>query len=203
MTSFALSTFLTLFVTLDPVGVSPVFVSVAGDRQPDEQRLIARKAVAAAGAILVGFGLVERPLFQYIGVSVAALRVVGGVVLFKVAFEMITAVRKRRTKAESREAEERDDVSIFPLAIPVVAGPGSIAIIMVLVADNPGDASRTGVVFAALVSVLLFVWLSFRVSAEISRVLEETGINVVSRVLGIVLAALAVQMITDGVLGLL
>ena len=203
MTSFALSTFLTLFVILDPVGVSPVFVSLAGDRKPEEQRVIARKAVVVAGTILVGFGLVGRPLFQYIGVSVDALRVAGGVVLFKVAFEMITAARKRRTKAESREAEERDDVSIFPLAIPVVAGPGSIATIMVLVANNPGDIPRTGVIFAALVLVLVVVWVGFRISAGISRVLGETGINVISRVLGVILAALAVQMMADGVLGLL
>jgi len=156
-----------------------------------------------AGAILVGFGLGGRPLLQKNGVSVDALRVAGGVVLFKVAFEMITAARTRRTKAESREAEEKDDVSIFPLAIPVVAGPGAIATIMVLVADNPGDLSRTGVIFGALGLVLIVVWLGFRSSAGISRVLGETGINVVSRVLGVVLAALAVQMIADGVLGLL
>jgi multiple antibiotic resistance protein len=203
MTSFALATFLSLFVILDPVGVSPVFLSLVGHEPRGVQKRVALRAVLTAGLILIGFGIVGRPLFEYIGVSIDALRVAGGILLFRVAFQMIVAERRRSTKKESLEAEDREDVSIFPLAIPVVAGPGAIATVMVLVSDNGSDLARQGVILGALAVALFGVFLSFRTSAGIGRVLGATGINVVSRVLGVILAAMAVQMIGDGVHGLL
>ncbi len=202
MLEFSFTAFLSLLVIIDPLGLAPVFIGVVGDRTVEDQRRTANKAVVVAGLILFGFGLVGQPLFRYLGVSLDALRIAGGVILFKVSFDMIFAHRERQTPEEEVESHVRPDVSVFPLAIPMIAGPGAFATLLVLVAQGEGRLEYHAVVFGALAIVLAMAWVFLRLAVPITKLLGQTGVNVITRVLGIILAALAVQLVADGVIGL-
>jgi len=200
----ALRTFLTLFVVIDPVGVVPVFMALAGHRPPHAQARIARKAVVVAGVVLFGFALGGAWLLDQLEVSIDAFRVAGGILLFRIAVGMVLAAPHERERPEEEaEARERADVSVFPLAIPLIAGPGAMASMMILVGQAGADPRRLAVVFAMAIAVLLLTWVALRLSPTLGRVLRRTGVNVVTRVLGVLLAALAVQYVSDGVRGLL
>ncbi len=203
MLTFGLQAFLTMFVIIDPPGLAPIFISVVGDRPPNRQRYIARKAVVIAAVVLAAFAAGGTALFDFLGVSLEAFSIAGGILLFKIAVDMVLAQRRRQTLEEEEEAHHRDDVSVFPLAIPLITGPGAFATILVLVGQASGDAGRLGLLAAASAAVLMLAYLSLRLAAGVSRLLGRTGINVVTRVLGLILAALAVQYVADGVLGLI
>ena len=203
MTELALQAFLTLFVVVDPVGIAPVFLALAGARPKAEQARIAGRAVAVAGAVLLFFALGGPWLLGKLGISMDAFRIAGGILLFRIAVGMVLAAHERETREEEEEARERADVSVFPLAIPLIAGPGAMASTMILVGQAEADAGRLAVVFAMAVAVLLLTWLALRLASPLGRVLRRTGVNVVTRVLGVLLAALAVQYVADGVRGLL
>ena len=202
MSELALRAFLTLFV-VDPVGIAPVFIGLAGGRPSEERRRIARNAVSVAGILLLGFALFGSWLFERLGISMDAFRIAGGVLLFRIAVGMVLAAHERETREEEEEARARHDVSVFPLAIPLIAGPGALASVMILVAQAGADLRRQLVVVAMAALVLLLTWLALRLSALLGRLLHRTGVNVVTRVLGVLLAALAVQYVADGVRGLL
>jgi multiple antibiotic resistance protein len=203
LTAIAVKSFLTLLVVMDPVGLVPVFLSLASDRDIPEQRLVAQRAVAVAGFLLVAFALGGAWLLQRLGISINAFRVAGGVLLFRIAVDMVFAQHKRETKEEAAEALERRDISVFPLAIPLIAGPGALASIMILAGEARGHPAGIPVVLAMAVVVLVLSYLALRLAAPLGRVLRQTGVNVVTRVLGVLLAALAVQYVADGVKGLL
>ncbi|HVO09198.1 MAG TPA: MarC family protein [Vicinamibacteria bacterium] len=203
MSELALRAFLTLFVVVDPVGIAPVFIGLAGGRPSEERRRIARNAVSVAGILLLGFALFGSWLFERLGISMDAFRIAGGVLLFRIAVGMVLAAHERETREEEEEARARHDVSVFPLAIPLIAGPGALASVMILVAQAGADLRRQLVVVAMAALVLLLTWLALRLSALLGRLLHRTGVNVVTRVLGVLLAALAVQYVADGVRGLL
>ena len=154
MFEFAVAAFLSFLVIVDPVGLVPLFLGITANRSDAERKRIARNAVLLAGVIIILFGLGGRPLLDYLGVSIDALRIAGGVLLFKLAFDMILAHRERTTEAERDEAEEADDVTVFPLAIPLLAGPGAFATVLVFVARADGQADYLGVLLAAVVVVL-------------------------------------------------
>jgi len=199
----ALRAFLTLLVVVDPVGIAPVFLALAGGRPAVEQARIARRAVLVGGAVLFFFAVAGPWLLGRLGISMDAFRVAGGILLFRIAVGMVLAARERETPEEEEEARERSDVSVFPLAIPLIAGPGAMASTMILVGQADADGRRLGIVFAMAVAVLLLTWLALRLASPLGRVLRRTGVNVVTRVLGVLLAALAVQYVGDGVRGLL
>ncbi|HXY42205.1 MAG TPA: MarC family protein [Vicinamibacteria bacterium] len=203
MSELALRAFLTLFVVVDPIGIAPVFIALAGGRPAAERGRIARKAVAVAGVVLLGFALFGSWLFERLGISMDAFRIAGGVLLFRIAVGMVLAAHERETREEQEEARARQDVSVFPLAIPLIAGPGALASMMILVAQAGAEPRRQLVVVAMAALVLLLTWLALRLSALLGRLLHRTGVNVVTRVLGVLLAALAVQYVADGVRGLL
>jgi len=203
VSELALRAFLTLFVVVDPVGIAPVFIGLAGGRPSEERRRIARNAVSVAGILLLGFALFGSWLFERLGISMDAFRIAGGVLLFRIAVGMVLAAHERETREEEEEARARHDVSVFPLAIPLIAGPGALASVMILVAQAGADLRRQLVVVAMAALVLLLTWLALRLSALLGRLLHRTGVNVVTRVLGVLLAALAVQYVADGVRGLL
>jgi multiple antibiotic resistance protein len=127
---------------------------------------------------------------------------VSPVALFKLAFDMILAHRERTTAAEHDEAEESEDVTVFALAIPLLAGPGAFATVLVFVARADGRAEYLGLLLASVVLVLVAAWVALRLASSVTNVLGRTGINVITRVFGIILAALAVQLVADGVLSL-
>ena len=198
MTELALRAFLTLFVVVDPVGIAPVFLGLVGERARAEQQRVARKAVSVAGVVLFGFALGGDFVLAKLGISIDAFLVAGGVLLFRIAIGMVLAPpHQRETREEEEEARSRQDVSVFPLAIPLIAGPGAMASLLILVGQAGSDVRKLGVVFAMTALVLGLTWLALRLSGLLGRVLRRTGANVVTRVLGVLLAALAVQYVAD------
>jgi multiple antibiotic resistance protein len=144
-----------------------------------------------------------RELLAYLGISLDALRVAGGILLFRIATEMVFAHHERETEEEAKEALERADISVFPLAIPLIAGPGALASLLVLGAEAGRAPVGVGVVLLTAFLVLALAYFFLRAAASVRRALGRTGVNVVTRVLGILLAALAVQYVAGGVKGLL
>jgi multiple antibiotic resistance protein len=204
MTELTLRAFLTLLVVVDPVGIVPVYLGLVGDRPQAERTRVARRAVVVAGVVLFGFALGGDWLLARLGISIDAFRIAGGILLFRIAVGMVLAEpHQRETREEEEEARSRADVSVFPLAIPLIAGPGSMASLMILVGQAGSDPRRLVVVFAMTGVVLALTWLALRLAPPLGRLLGRTGVNVVTRVLGVLLAALAVQYVADGVRGLL
>ena len=198
MIELATKAFITFFVVIDPIGLVPVFLGLAGTRSDAEQTRIARKAILVAGIILFGFALVGGPLLRNMGISLDALRVAGGLLLFRIAVGMVFAQSERETPEEQEEARQRQDISVFPLAIPLIAGPGALASVLILSGEAKTAAGYAMVLLMALV-VMILAYAFLRASSRLSRVLGRTGVNVITRVLGVLLAALAVQYVADGV----
>jgi len=203
VTSFLVKAFLTLFVVIDPIGLTPIFISIAGNHSAAEQARIARRAVLVAGAIVLAFTLGGTLLLRYLGISIEAFQVAAGVLLLKIAIDMVFAQRQRETAEEEKEAQLREDISIFPLAIPLIAGPGTLASILILVSEANAYSFGLLIILAIAAVVLWMAYTFLCLSSSLSRVLGQTGINVVTRVLGVLLSALAVQYIANGVVGIL
>ncbi|HIK57004.1 MAG TPA: MarC family protein [Synechococcales cyanobacterium M55_K2018_004] len=203
MTSFILRAFLTLFVVLDPIGLVPIFMTLAGKYPAKVQMHIIRQAILVAGGILFVFALFGNNLLRYLGISVEAFQVAAGVLLLKIAVDMVFAQLQRETKAEESEAQTRTDISVFPLGTPLIAGPGALASILVLQGEAAIYPFGTAIILGITAFVLLLLYGSLAIAQPLTRWLGRTGINVISRVLGILLAALAVQYAIDGILALI
>ncbi len=203
MLEFFFKSFLTLFVVMDPVGLVPVFLGLAGDRPQKKQAQIALRAVLVAGGLLTFFFFFGQGLLGYLGISLDALKVAGGILLFRIATEMVFAQYERETEEERREALARADISVFPLAIPLIAGPGALASVLILGAEAGRVAWGPALVLLTAYFVLLLAYLFLRGAVLLRRALGRTGVNVVTRVLGLILAGLAVQYVAEGVKGLL
>ena len=195
--------FLTLFVVIDPIGLAPLYLALVRDRTDDEQAQIATRAILVSAVILLAFGLTGAYVLHYLGISLQAFQMAAGLLLFKIAFDMIFLQQERETEAEAKEAQKRDDVSVFPLAIPLIAGPGSLASILLLSRESTNYYLGLSVVLGAAGAVLLLCYGFLLLSRPLAKRLGQIGINVVTRVLGVLLAALAVQYVLDGVLSLL
>lgn len=205
---FLVKAFLTLFVVIDPIGLAPIFITLAGNRSSEEQVAIARQAILVAGVILLIFTVSGTLLLRYLGISMEAFQVAAGVLLFKIGVDMVFAHYERETEAEEKEAQSRGDISVFPLAIPLIAGPGALTSILVLVDEgnavhlvdeaNIAHLYSLAMVLAIAAIVLLIAYVLLCLSGQLARILGQTGVNVVTRVLGVLLAALAVQYIADG-----
>ena len=198
MTAMALRSFLTMLVVVDPVGLVPMFLALAADRTAEERRRMAKRAVLTAGAILLAFALGGSWLLRRLGISLGAFQVAGGLLLLWIAVRMVFAEHQRETAAEEAEARSRADISVFPLAIPIIAGPGSMASIMILVGEARGISQGLLAVLTTTGVVLSLCYVALRLSEPLVRLLGQTGVNVVTRVLGMLLAALAVQYVADG-----
>ena len=213
--SIALQTFLTMLVVMDPIGLAPLYIGLAGGRSRDERRAIALRASLVAGGIILLFGLLGKPLLDHLGISLDAFRVAGGVLLFLIALDMVfgrgnvshePSDKDQSAAAPSAAQRSQDgqaDISVFPLAIPLIAGPGTLASIMILSGGAHGNALLLGGVFVVTAGVLLLCYLALRLSGQIARLVGQSGIHVITRVLGVLLAALAVQYVADGVRGFL
>lgn len=202
MEALAIKSLLTLLVVMDPVALVPMYLGVNGSATAETHSRVARRATVVAGIILVLFTLVGGRLLSGLGISLNAFRIAGGILLFKIAIDMVFAQRERRTKEEEQEAVQSDDISIFPLAIPLIAGPGSMASVMILAGEGAQvHPFGVGAVLACIGVVLVMCWVALRLAEKLAKVLGTTGINVITRILGVVLAALAVQYVADGVLG--
>lgn len=200
--TYATTAFLTLFVIIDPIGLSSLFLGVTEALNEDRQRSTAVRAVIIAGVILLVFLFVGEPLLGYLGVSVDSLRIAGGLLLFKLSFDMVMARRERQSPREEEETHHRDDVAVFPLAIPLIAGPGAFASVLVLASEADNRWDYLAVLIGAIAVVHVLVYIGFRVATPLHSALGDTGTAVITRVLGIILAAVSVQLVVDGVSGL-
>jgi len=195
-TAFLITAFVTMFVIIDPIGLAPLFVALTQGVPTRQRRNIAFRACAIGMAVLILFGLFGEALLGFIGISMPAFRVAGGILLFLTALDMLF---ERRTKRREDQAEDDDqnDPSVFPLAIPLIAGPGAIASVILLTGQKPG-VEGLALVLAITALVLGACLVLFLASSLIERALGKTGITVVTRLLGMLLAALSVQFVLDG-----
>lgn len=194
--------FVTLLVTLDPPGLAPVFIGLTLGMTPAAQREVALRAAIIAFAILAAFALGGGAVMAALGISMPAFRIAGGLLLFYIAFEMVFELRvqrKQRLAGEAVTIDQIRNVAAFPLAIPLMSGPGSITATMLLAARADGDWRALAGLMAIIAVVMLLCYLTFLMSERVSRLLGTTGRAVLSRMLGVVLAALAVQFVITGV----
>lgn len=192
--AFLITAFVTLFVIIDPIGLAPLFVALTHGMDARTRRGIAIRACVIAAMLLVLFAALGEAVLGFVGISMPAFRIAGGILLFLTALDMLF---ERRSKRREDQADERPDPSVFPLAIPLIAGPGAIASVILLTGEMGGlqGFATTVLVMAAVLGI---VFALFMVAGLLERALGRTGINVVTRLLGMLLAALAVQFVLDG-----
>lgn len=201
-----ISAFATLFVIIDPPGCAPIFATLTHGTTKKHQRTMAFKSVAVASIILIGFAYVGEWLFSKLGISLDALRIAGGIMLFIIGLNMVFEKRteKREDRAEDllEEIEDPEDISVFPMGIPMIAGPGTMASLLILMGKSANGWEELSIL-AALVAVLLITLLSFLIAGPLMKLMGKTFTNVLTRVLGVLLATLAAQFVLDGLKGAL
>ena len=198
---FAASALATLLVTLDPAALAPIFMSLTAGMTTHERRQVAIRASLIAFGILAFFVLGGEVLLNLLGVGLPAFRIAGGLLLFWIAFEMVFERRSDRKQATAATAISRDhirNVAAFPLAIPLMAGPGAITAVMLLAGRADGNALVLAVLLGLMAAVMLACLAVFVVAERLSHLLGITGQVVLTRLLGVILAALAVQFVIDG-----
>jgi multiple antibiotic resistance protein len=200
MTAAAFKSFLALLVIVDPVALVPLFLVMTAGDDPTQRRRMAARAAAVAGVALAVFAALGDALFAFLGISLGAFRIAGGILLFLLAVDMLLAKpsRQRTTPEETEEGTHKPDVSVFPLGIPMLAGPGSITVVMMSRATATTLLDHV-MVFVGIAAVAVICWLVLRAAGRIERRLGQTGMNVLHRVFGLLLAAIAAQFVVDGV----
>lgn len=200
------SAFMTLFVIIDPPGCAPIFATLTQNTSRAHQRSMAIKSVGIATVILVGFALVGEWLFSKLGISLDALRIAGGIMLFIIGLNMVFEKRteRREDRAEDllEEIEDPEDISVFPMGIPMIAGPGTMASLLLLTGNTDTMAGAIAI-YSALFAVLIITFASFWVAGGLLKLMGKTFTTVLTRVLGVLLATLAAQFILDGIAGAL
>lgn len=196
-----LPAFVTLFVIIDPIGLAPIFLALTKDMGAGHRRIVALRAAIVAGVILTVFGLAGQAVLDLFGISMAAFRIAGGALLFLTALDMLFERRKQRREDQSEASvlDPADDPSVFPLAMPLLSGPGAMATMILLMgetSDFVGKLTILGVMLSVLVVAVGF----FLAAGALGRHLKETGISVITRLLGMLLAALAIQFMIDGLM---
>jgi len=200
LTELFLSAFVTLFVVIDPLGCGPIFAGLTSGASDAHRRAMAIRATLVAAFVLVLFALVGQPFLRVLGIGLDAFRIAGGIMLFLIALEMVFEKRtaRRETRAQEVSADPaHDDISVFPMGIPMIAGPGSIASVMLLMARTDG-LDRSLVVLAALAAILILTLVSLLAAGWLMRLMGKRLEAMLTRLLGVVLAALAAQFVIDG-----
>jgi multiple antibiotic resistance protein len=198
---FLVSALVTMLVVLDPIGLVPSFIAVTQGLPPKARRSVALRACLIAAAILAGSALAGDWLLRMLSIGLPAFRIAGGLLLFSIASEMVFGVRVvRQTETAEQAIEERvRNIAAFPLAIPLMAGPGAITASVLLSGRSGGDPVRLGELLGVIAAVMLLCFVVFDLASRIARFLGTTATAVASRILGVLLAALAVQFVIDGV----
>ncbi len=195
----ALTTFL---ATIGPIGVSAMFAALTASANSRNRRSMAVRGTMIAAGILLAFALVGEHLLTGLGISLAALRISGGILLLLMGIEKVFARSSSgtsTTEEEEREAGKKQDISVFPLATPLLAGPGSMGATILLMADTDGDLTRQAIVVGSLLAILLLTLIALLSASKLQKYLGVTGMHVVGRIMGVLLSALAVQFILDGI----
>ncbi|MEJ6391661.1 MarC family protein [Gymnodinialimonas sp. 2305UL16-5] len=193
--SLYIPAFVTMFVIIDPVGLAPLFVALTQGMDARHRRSVAIRACLVGLGVLTLFGLAGEAVLQFLGISMPAFRMAGGILLFLTALDML--FERRTQRRQDRTDHPPADPSVFPLAIPLIAGPGAIAS-MILLTGQSDTALHIAMVHGVMVLVIACVFALFLLAAPLERLLGPTGINVVTRLLGMLLAALSVQFVIDG-----
>lgn len=199
---FTLTAFVMLIVVINPVAVAPVFASVASGMSSAERRAVLNRALIIAFVVALFFLLAGRAMLSYLGVTMHAFAVSGGVLLFLIALPMLFGQRSALQSAEGREARSSDeDVAIFPMAIPMLAGPGTLATVLVLATQAAGEMTRVAALAVTLAVIYLISWPVLYASDRLIAWMGASKVGIITRVLGIILAALAVQYVFNGIRG--
>ena len=200
LVTFAIVSFSAVFFVVDPFAVIPIFLSMTQTDSPEKRRAAALRASIVATVTLLAFGAAGGFIFRLFGITVGAFKIAGGVLLFLMALDMLRAQssRTRTSPEEETEGIERDDVAILPLGIPMLAGPGAIAMVTVLMGQAGRSPARIAIVAGCIVLTGMLTVVLLRASTLIERTLRHTGLNILNRLMGLILAAVAVQFIVAG-----
>jgi multiple antibiotic resistance protein len=195
---------LALFAIVDPIGVIPIFLLATEGLKPAQSRAAARVAALTVGGVLALFAFAGEHLLGFLGIRLAAFSIAGGLLLLLLALSMVQAhvSPQRQTRDEAEEAEEKDSVGVVPLGVPLLAGPGAITHVVVTSGAARGDLLHQSALLIPVVLVALSVWVAFRAAPAIAQRLGRTGIHVVTRLMGLIIAAISVEMIAGGLITL-
>jgi multiple antibiotic resistance protein len=198
---FAVVALSAVFFVIDPMANVPIFLTITASDSPEQRRRIARRAAFATWVTLSSFALAGGLIFKAFGISLGAFKIAGGLMLLLMSVDMMRAQPSptRTTAEEQGEARERDDIAIFPLAIPMLAGPGAIATVMVLMSRAAWHPVRTAAVFVAVTVACVASWLFMRGASSAQRWLPKTLLRALERIMGLLLAAVAVEFIAGGI----
>ena len=198
MLELFIQSFVVYFVVVDPLGNGPIFLSLTQSQNTKEKIQTSIEAVSIATIILISFSVIGKFILSYLSISLASFRIAGGLILFIIALEML--FNKRQERKEQIANEVKDKVSIFPLAIPILSGPAAITSIIVIMSDIGDNIIYQIVSIASLISVMLITLVLFIIISKSGDFINKKIVNVFSRVIAIILAALSVQYIIDGLL---
>ncbi|GGW22297.1 UPF0056 inner membrane protein [Gemmobacter lanyuensis] len=198
-TGFLITAFATLFVVIDPPGLVPLFIALTRGMSVARRRSLALRACIIAVAILAAFAIAGEALLGFIGITMPAFRIAGGILLFLTALDML--FERRTQRREGQHAEPDHDPSVFPLATPLIAGSGAIATMILLVGQAGGGLPGTALVIGVMLVVMLTTFTFLLAAPPLERMLGRTGTIVITRLLGMLLAALSVQFVIDGIRG--
>ncbi|MCB0194789.1 MAG: MarC family protein [Anaerolineae bacterium] len=202
MLETAVVAFTTLFATIGPIDVAAMFAALTTDETPKQRRSTAIRGTLIAAAILLLFAVLGQSLLSTLGISLAALRTAGGILLLLIGIDMVFARSSGSTSTtadETAEATLRQDIAVFPLATPLIAGPGAMGAVILLMANAEGNLLLQGIIVLVLLAILLLTFLMLLGAGQIQKLLGVTGLHVISRIFGVLLSALAVQFIFDGI----
>ncbi len=197
-----LNMFVVLLVVVDPVGVTPMFGALTRGGGDLYRRRMAFKGTAIAAAILLVFAFIGDWLLTTLGITLPAFKIAGGILLFLIALDMVFARHSGGRSATGREQEEarhKEDISVFPLAFPLIAGPGTLTTILLMVGESRGNPTQFAAMIGVLLAILALTLGCLLIAGRLMKFLGETGANVMDRLFGVILAALAVQFVVDGV----
>ena len=195
---FFITSFVALFIIIDPIGITPVFIALTQGMGKKVRRRIALRSIAVSAFVISLFIIFGETVLGFIGISMPAFRIAGGILLFLTALDMLFQRRSKRRENQT-ENELIDDPSVFPLAIPLITGPGAIATVILIMGSKPG---LVGIISTGIIStlVLFTVFVFFSAADGIERLLGKTGIDLLTRLLGMLLAALSVQFVIEGII---
>lgn len=199
-TAFVITAFVTLFVVIDPIGTAPLFLALTQGMDAARRRLIGMRACVIAAILLALFGLAGEDFLRAIGISMPAFQIAGGLLLFLTALDMLfdRRARRRADHADEGTGGHADDPSVFPLAMPLIAGPGAMATMVLLISEAGRTAQGVVLVTAVMLAVIAVVFVLFLSAGLLERLLRRTGTMVITRLFGLLLAALSVQFVLNG-----
>jgi len=196
--------FTTLLAIVNPLGVIPIFVSLTSSLAEQERKRIAHTTTIAVAVVLIVATLLGKPLLNFFGISIASFKVGGGILLLLMAISMMQArhTQSRQTPEEAEEAEEKASIAVVPIAMPLLAGPGAISTVIIY-ADESSQPLHIGLIIVISLLVALLTWIALTVAGPVRKMLSKTGINIATRLMGLLLSAIAVEFIAGGLIQLL